>query len=161
MVQNGFVLITDRGGHLSNALQLVAQMGVRPDAIITTYGPDIDSLKKEGTEILEVPYLFSWWGKIRFLNPLGVLRHIWTSMRLAFKTRPRFVVSVGATNVVLYCYWARILGAEIYHVECMNQVKNPSITGKLLYPICQELLVQWPGLLSQYGLKARYEGWVL
>jgi len=43
----------------------------------------------------------------------------------------------------------------------MNQVVSKSVTGKLLYPICRELLVQWPELLSSYGPKAKYEGWVL
>jgi beta-1,4-N-acetylglucosaminyltransferase len=161
MVTKPFVVVTDRGGHLHNALKLLEQMAEKPSAIVTTHGPDIDSLKKSYAQVFEVPYLFRWFGKTRVFNPLGALRHLWVSARLAWRLRPRSVISVGASNVVCFCYFARILGAKVIHVECMNQVTTKSVTGKLLYPICSELLVQWPELLQVYGPKARYEGWVL
>jgi beta-1,4-N-acetylglucosaminyltransferase len=161
MQKRGIVLITDRGGHLSNALEMVNAMTITPDSIVTTYGPDIQALRKAADAVYSVPYLFSWWGKRRFLNPWGILRHILKSFSLAFELRPRAVISLGATNVVFFCYFARVLGARVFHVECMNQVENPSITGKLLYPIADEVLVQWESLLSKFGPKARYEGWVL
>lgn len=161
MLKQPFVVVTDRGGHLHNALKLMEQMETRPSAIVTTHGPDIDSLKKSFSGVYEVPYLFSWIGKKRWFNPLGALYHLLVSLKLAYRLRPKTVISLGATNVVMFCYFARLFGADIIHVECMNQVVSKSVTGKLLYPICKELLVQWPELLSCYGPKARYEGWVL
>jgi UDP-N-acetylglucosamine:LPS N-acetylglucosamine transferase len=153
--------VTDRGGHLSNALELVKGMSQVPDAIVTTYGPDIDVLKKSAIAVFSVPYLFSWLGKRRFLNPIGVVGPVVKAFYLAAVLRPQVVVSLGATNVVLFCYFSRLFGGKVFHVECMNQVVHPSVTGKLLYPICEELLVQWESLLSQFGPKARYKGWVL
>jgi UDP-N-acetylglucosamine:LPS N-acetylglucosamine transferase len=79
----------------------------------------------------------------------------------ALRLRPRFVVSLGASDVVPFCYWAKLVGAKVFHVECMNQVVQPSITGRLLYPICDTLYVQWEELLPHYGPRARYAGWVL
>jgi|688.fasta_scaffold193898_3 beta-1,4-N-acetylglucosaminyltransferase len=161
MIKQPLVVVTDRGGHLHNALKLMEQMETQPSAIVTTHGPDIDSLKKSVSGVYEVPYLFSWIGKKRWFNPFGALHHFLVSLKLAYRLRPKTVISLGATNVVMFCYFARIFGAEIIHVECMNQVVSKSVTGKLLYPICRELLVQWPELLSSYGPKAKYEGWVL
>ena len=161
MQRTSFVMATDRGGHLYNALKLIEQLQKNPDAFVTTHGPDIDSLKQEGNEIYEVPYLFSWSGKTRWFNPWSAIRHLWISFSLARKLRAKTVISLGASNVVCFCYFARFFGAEILHVECMNQVRTRSITGKLLYPIAKNVLVQWPELLSEYGPKARYEGWVL
>ena len=80
---------------------------------------------------------------------------------VVFQYLGKVVISLGATNVVFFCYWAKLFGAKIYHVECMNQVKTKSITGKLLYPICTGLFVQWKELLNLYGPKAQYAGWVL
>ena len=161
MAKTDFILITDRGGHLHNALMLVEQMGFDPDTIVTTHGPDIDCLKTKGVPIFCVPYLFTWIGKQRLFNPFSFFLHTWISLRLAWKLKPRRVVSLGAGNVVFFCYWAKLMGAEIYHVECMNQVVSPSITGRLLYPISSALYVQWKELLKSYGRKAQYQGWVL
>lgn len=161
MLKSPFVVVTDRGGHLHNALKLLEQIAQKPDAIVTTHGPDIDSLRKTFPRVLEVPYLFRWFGKTRVFNPLGALKHLVVSAHLAWTLKPGSVVSLGASNVVCFCYFARMLGAKIIHVECMNQVTTKSVTGKLLYPICSELMVQWPELLQVYGPKARYEGWVL
>ena len=80
---------------------------------------------------------------------------------LAFRCRPKYVISLGATNVVFYCYWAKWLGATIYHVECMNQVETASLCGRALYPIAETVFVQWEGLQGRLGPKAEYAGWVL
>ncbi len=156
-----YTLVTDRGGHLHNALMLVEQIGSQPEEIVTTFGPDISVLSKTGSKIYSVPYLFSWIGKLRLFNPIGFIYHFFVSAFLALKIRPQRVISLGASNVVFFCYFSKLLGAKIYHVECMNQVRNKSITGKLLYPICEVVFVQWKELLTQFGPKARYEGWVL
>lgn len=161
MTPKTYCLVTDRGGHLHNALKLVEQLGSVPDAIITTLGPDVDALQVKGSVVFRLPHLFKWFGKLRLLNPWNIFLHLWESGWLVVKLRPRRVVSLGASNVVFFCYWAWIWGADIYHVECMNQVKTPSLTGRLLYPITKELFVQWEELLQVYGSKARYEGWVL
>lgn len=156
-----WVLVTDRGGHLHNALMLTEQMGQLPQAIITTHGPDIDALRQTWPVVETVPYVFFWIGKRRFFSPWGFLGQFAKSFWLAAKLRPRFVVSVGASNVVLFCYWAKVFGGKVIHVECMNQVETASVTARLLYPIASEIYVQWPGLLKVFGPKARYEGWVL
>ncbi len=161
MKRTHFVLITDRGGHLHNALMLMEQLKQSPQAIITTLGPDIDSLEAEGLSVYRLPHLFKWFGKLRVLNPFSMAFHLMKAFSLALKLRPAKVVSLGASNVVPFCFWAKLLGAQIYHIECMNQVKNPSITAKLLYPICQDIYVQWDELLTQFGSKAKYAGWVL
>lgn len=159
-MHSGFVVVTDRGGHLNNARMLLVQMGVGPEAYVMTSGPEVDPLRREA-EVLVIPYLFSWIGKRRILNPFKVLWHVGVALWYALKLRPKVVVSLGATDVVFFCYWARLLGARIVHIECMNQVYVPSLTGRILYPICRDFFVQWEDLLPCYGPKAKYAGWVL
>jgi len=161
MKKNTFVLVTDRGGHLHNALMLMEQGSLTPNAIVTTRGPDIDSLAQGDILVFRLPHLFKWFGKLRVLNPFYVIWHFWKAFQLAWKLRPTKVLSLGAANVVPFCFWARLLGARIYHVECMNQVNSSSLTARLLYPICHEVYVQWQELLPEFGPKAKYLGWVL
>ncbi len=155
------VLVTDRGGHLHNAKMLLEQCGALPAAILTTRGPEVTSLRSRETPVFLIPYLFTWFGKARVFNPLkGVWSFFW-SVALCAWLRPRKVISFGAFDVVPFCLVARLLGAQIFHVECMNQVVTPSVTGRVLYPFCKILFVQWPELKKKYGAKAEYCGWVL
>ncbi len=158
------MVVTDRGGHLHDALRLLDQMQVPPQALITTFGPDVDKLREPGgfvCPVYSVPQFFSWIGKTRFFNPFLFLIQLFRSVNFAMKLRPKAVISTGASNVVLFCYAAKWLGADIYHVDNLAQVVNPSIAGRLLYPIATGFYVQWEDLLKAYGPKAQYLGWVL
>lgn len=155
-----FVVVTDRGGHLHNAKMLLDQMGTTPDAFVLTRGPEVEPLRQRCPVYL-VPYLHTWIGKWRLFNPFKALVHVLWAGVLALRLRPKVVVSTGATQVVFFCYWARLIGARIVHVECMNQVWTPSLTGKMLYPIATDFYTQWEELLPAYGPKAKYGGWVL
>lgn len=154
-------LVTDRGGHWQNARMLFEQVGQEPEWVLTTQGPEVVSLRAQGLNVLVLPYLFSWLGKFRFLNPFKCLYQAGLAFYWAYRIRPTHVVSLGATDVVFFCYAAYFFGAQVFHVECMNQVTTPSVTGRCLYPICRRLYVQWPELLGCYGSKAEYAGWVL
>jgi UDP-N-acetylglucosamine:LPS N-acetylglucosamine transferase len=140
---------------------LIEQMDVVPTSILTTYGPELEALREGPSDVYRIPYLFSWVGKRRVLNPFKSVYAFIHALVLAVRLRPSRVVSLGASDVVPFCLMARWLGARIYHVECMNQVTSPSVTGKMLYPFCEALYVQWPELLGSYGPRARYSGWVL
>lgn len=157
----GLTIICDRGGHLHNALKLVEQLGHGPDHFLITWGPEFESVKPLANHVFRIPYLFSWFGKRRWLNPIKIFLSILYSFFLALLLRPKNVISLGATNVVFFCYWAKLFGAKVIHIECMNQVESRSVTGRVLYPIADKLFVQWAGLEQLYGPKAEYAGWVL
>jgi UDP-N-acetylglucosamine:LPS N-acetylglucosamine transferase len=164
-LKKGLVLITDRGGHLHDALRLLDQLQMVPEALISTKGPDVnylpqmDSLK--GSRIFTFPLMFSWMGKRRLFDPFKLVVHVLLSALYALQLRPKFVVSTGASDVVFFCYFSKLLGARIYHVENLAQVNEKSVAGKLLYPICTNLFVQFEELKKLYGPKALYKGWVL
>ena len=44
--------------------------------------------------------------------------------------------------------------------ESIARVKSLSLSGKLLYPIADKFMVQWPDLLAKYP-RARYIGFVI
>jgi len=157
----GLVVVTDRGGHLSNARMFLDGLGAVPEAIVTTAGPELATLARAGAAVHVIPYMFFWLGKRRIWSLVGFARLVFVSARIALRLRPRWVISFGAADTVPFCYLSRALGARIFHVECMNQVVSPSVTGRLLYPIVTALFVQWEELRSRYGKKARYAGWVI
>ena len=159
--KSGLVVISDRGGHWHNAQMLIQQLGVKPGTVITTKGPEVTGLRKSFDQVVLLPTLFTFVGKKRFLNPVKSFLNLILAGIWVVRLRTQNVISLGATNVVFFCYFAKLFGARLYHVECMNQVVSASITGQFLYPICDRLYVQWPELLKVYGPKAHYEGWVI
>ena len=50
--------------------------------------------------------------------------------------------------------------AKLIFMETATRVVRPSGTGRLLYPIADLFLVQWPAMLKEVGPKARYLGGV-
>lgn len=159
------LVVTDRGGHLHDALRLLGQMELCPHVLVTTEGPDVEYLKKnpqfQSSEIFTVPQSFFWIGKKRIWSPLRFLKLLFRSLFIVLRCRPEVVVSTGATNVVYTCLFAKLFGATLVHVENLAQVKNASVTGRILYPFADHFFVQWKDLLKQYGPKAQFAGWVV
>ena len=58
---------------------------------------------------------------------------------------------------VLHFLFLKKQPAHIIFVESFCRVQHLSLTGKLLYPIADKFLVQWPGLTAKYH-RAEYVG---
>jgi beta-1,4-N-acetylglucosaminyltransferase len=81
--------------------------------------------------------------------------------------RPELLICNGPGTCVPLCYCAfalRLLGvvsnADIVFVESFCRVQRLSLSGRLLYPVADRFLVQWPQLCgagSGYG-RAEYLG---
>ncbi len=50
-----------------------------------------------------------------------------------------------------------MLGIKTVYLELMTRVKRLSLTGALVYPVVDHLLVQWPELAAKYK-KAVFKG---
>jgi UDP-N-acetylglucosamine transferase subunit ALG13 len=79
-----------------------------------------------------------------------VARNIAAAARAARELRPGTVVSAGAGATVAFCLAARLLGARLVFVETMARVVDRSRTGRVLAPLADRVLVQWPELLELY-----------
>jgi beta-1,4-N-acetylglucosaminyltransferase len=94
-------------------------------------------------------------------KPLRVIPMFFRVLRLLARERPDWVVSNGAEIAIPVFMAAWLLRIKRMYIEASCRVKTSSFTGRIVYPITNEFLVQWPELLSVYGPKARYEGGLL
>lgn len=79
--------------------------------------------------------------------------------RLFIRLKPACLVSTGGELAIPAFILAKLFfRVKLVFIECSAQVKRPSLTGKILYPFCDVLFVQWPALLPRYGKKAQYAG---
>jgi UDP-N-acetylglucosamine:LPS N-acetylglucosamine transferase len=94
-------------------------------------------------------------------SPWRMAKGFYRMGRILYRERPAAVVSTGSEIAIPAFVWARILGAETVFIESLCRVQAISATGRVVYPLSDLFLVQWPGLVDEAGDRARYEGTVL
>lgn len=71
-------------------------------------------------------------------------------MRIVFHERPQVVISTGAAPACLCCLLAKLLGAKIVWVDSITNVERLSLSGRIIRPVADLFLVQWPELAEKY-----------
>jgi UDP-N-acetylglucosamine transferase subunit ALG13 len=74
------------------------------------------------------------------------------------KEKPSLVLSDGAEIAIPFLYFAKLIGCRVAFIETYTRINQPTVTGRLIYPMADLFLVFWPELLSRYGRKARFWG---
>ena len=77
-----------------------------------------------------------------------------------FKERPDVIISTGGGATIPLYYLGKLFGIKLIYVESMARVGSSSLTGKLINPIADIFLVQWPQMLKHYP-RAKYWGRVI
>lgn len=145
-------LACSAGGHLTELLQIKDSVAGSDSFFLTFRREDSKSLPKTGrTHFLIDPKR----------NPLKFLYNLAQSIRVFVRERPDVVITTGAGVVIPFCYLAKLFRKRIIYLESFCRIKEPSATGRALYPIADLFLVQWPSLLKYYGPKAKYVGGVV
>lgn len=81
------------------------------------------------------------------------------SVSLIIRTQPHLIISNGPGTCVPICLAAKLLPGKrvVIFVESICRVKSLSLSGKILYPLVDRVVVQWPQLAKSYP-KADYLG---
>ena len=95
------------------------------------------------------------------LDPFRMVSSLPRMWRVLREQRPDVVVSTGSEIAIPVFYLAKLLGMKTVFIETCSRVQMPTGTGRLVYPISDVFLVQWPEMLSSYGPKAQYKGGLL
>lgn len=90
-------------------------------------------------------------------NVINLIRNFFRALIVLKRERPDVVVSTGAGVAVPFIYAAKLLGIQTIYLESVTRVKGLSLSGKLVSPVVDHLLVQWPELAEQ-NKRARYAG---
>ena len=151
------LFISSTGGHLSELLALKPLFSKYKYEIVTEKTASTISLKeKYGKKIHYLIYgtkhhMLSYLWK----TPLNIIK----SMYLYFKIRPKVVITTGAHTAVWMCYIAKLFRSKIIYIETLANINTKTLSGKLIYPIADEFIVQWEEMLKLYP-KATYGGFI-
>ncbi len=142
-------LTCSHGGHLTEILRLMDAFKEH-DVFFITYA----GTRSKG---LENKYTMKNLGK----NPLRFLISLPKVYYILLHEKPDIIISTGSEIAIPVFYIARILGIKTMFIESICRVKEPSLTGRIVYPVSGVFLVQWKQLLCKFGERAQYWGSVL
>lgn len=87
-------------------------------------------------------------------------RNIALAIKILRDNRPDMIISTGAGVAVPFLFIAKLHGVKTVYVESLTRINDLSMTGKMVYPFVDELLVQWPEMEKRYP-KAKFRGQVI
>jgi beta-1,4-N-acetylglucosaminyltransferase len=143
------LLVCSQGGHLTEMMELLGAFRGHQTAFATYSGSRLPEL-----EAIAPTYHRSFRG----VDPLSAFLYFVFAVKVLLKEKPDVIVSNGAEIAIPFFYLGKLYGAKLVYIEGLFSVDKLTKTGRIVYPITDRFLVQWPELAAKVGKKARYEG---
>jgi beta-1,4-N-acetylglucosaminyltransferase len=158
MLSKKIGFICSSGGHLTEALSTIEAFEGRDVFLIVHDFPSLKQIQLDDVKRiyrLSIVLGYSSWIAVlltAFVNLFQLIRIFWVE-------KPSILFSTGAEIAIPAFYIGKIFfRTKLIFLESLARVNALSYTGKLLYPIVDLFLVQWPELLEKAGHKAVYGG---
>lgn len=138
------LMAASSGGHLEEVLALKELKEDYEVVLITEKTAYQVSFWQD--RVYEVPQVNrkEWKSMLRFVG-------IWVStLRILLKEKPDAVLSTGAMVAFPALALGKLLGKKVLFIECMFNVDEPTLTGKLTYRFADLFIVQWEEMLKVY-----------
>jgi beta-1,4-N-acetylglucosaminyltransferase len=150
--------ICSSGGHLTEALSTIEAFKGYDVFLIVHDFPSLKEIQLDEVKRiyrLRIILGYSSWIAVfltTFMNLFQLIRIFWVE-------KPSILFSTGAEIAIPAFYIGKIFfRTKLIFLESLARVNALSYTGRLLYPIVDLFLVQWPELLKKAGPKAVYGG---
>ncbi|KAE8896361.1 hypothetical protein PF005_g1565 [Phytophthora fragariae] len=154
------------GGHTTELLKLMKRLKREVYTPITFVVAETDKTSQAKTELDWNPTETDSFAVIPRSREVGQSwsSTVWTTLRsfqsclgLVYNRRPQLVLCNGPGTCIPICAAVllfRVLGiqsdSKIVFCESFARVQHLSLTGKLLYYVADEFVVQWPQLQAKY-----------
>jgi beta-1,4-N-acetylglucosaminyltransferase len=148
---NDVLLVASNGGHLLQLLQL-ADLWPRESRCWVTF-------KKSDAVSLLAGESATWAHHPTNRNLPNLIRNFFLALRVLRRDKVQAIVTTGAGVAVPFVIVGRLLGMRVVYIESMARITSPSLTGRLVYPLADTFIVQWPEL-QRFFKRARCFGTV-
>jgi UDP-N-acetylglucosamine:LPS N-acetylglucosamine transferase len=151
-------IVTGSGGHLTEALSIIEAFKGHDVFLIVHNFPSLMEIQLEEVKRIYRLRILLGYSSL-FAVFLTAIINLFQFIRIFWKEKPSILFSTGAEIAVPAFYAGKILfRTRLIYLETLTRVKDLSYAGKVLYPIVDLFLVQWPELLKKAGPKAVYGG---
>ena len=83
-------------------------------------------------------------------NIKNLIRNTFVAWKVLRKEKPDILVSSGAAVDVPFFYLGKLMGKKLIYIEVFDRVDKATLTGRLVYPITDQFIVQWEEQLQVY-----------
>ncbi|RMC92371.1 UDP-N-acetylglucosamine--LPS N-acetylglucosamine transferase [Clostridium autoethanogenum] len=135
-------LVGSSGGHLTHLYMLKPFWKNKERFWVTFDKADANSLLKD-----EQVY-HCYFPTNRSLKALII--NICLAWKVIRKERPNVIISSGAAVAVPFFYIGKLFGAKTLYIEVYDRIDKSTVTGKLVYPVADEFIVQWDEMKKVY-----------
>ncbi len=141
-------LAASAGGHLTELLQLQQAWNGKQHYFVSDRRSNAVALaKKERVYFVRCPRR----------NPLAFLLNVFQSLKIFMMEKPDVVISTGADTAIATCLIAKLFGKRVIFIESFCRIREPSLSGKIMYRFADLFLVQWRDNLKFFP-KAEFRG---
>lgn len=135
-------LVGSSGGHLTHLVQIDGFWKDKERFWVTFEKPDaISQLRNEKAYWCYFP---------TNRNIKNLIKNTYLAIKILIKEKPDLIVSSGAAVAIPFFYIGKILNIKLVYIEVYDRIDTPTMTGRLVYPICDEFIVQWEEQLKFY-----------
>ena len=72
------------------------------------------------------------------------------AIKILHKEKPDLIISSGAAVAVPFFYIGKLMGAKLIYIEVFDRYDEPTLTGKMVYPITDKFIVEWESMKKFY-----------
>ena len=72
--------------------------------------------------------------------------NLWEAWRILSKERPSLILSTGAGPIVPFALVGKLFRIPIIFIETFTGVKEPSLSGRIMYLLADRFIYQWESL---------------
>lgn len=134
--------VTSSGGHLTHLIQMKSWWENKERIWVTFRKTDAESILK-----CEKKY---WCYYPTNRNIKNLFKNSYLAIKVILKEKPDLLISTGAAVAIPFYYIGKIYGCKLIYIEVYDRIDSPTITGRVVYPICDEFIVQWEEQLRFY-----------
>lgn len=135
-------LVGSSGGHLTH-LKLLKSFWENYDRIWVTFD------KQDSQSILKNERRYNAFFPTN-RNIKNLILNTFLAFKVLYKERPDLIISSGAAVAVPFFYIGKLFGCKTIYIEVFDRIDKPTLTGRLVYPVTDIFIVQWPEMKKVY-----------
>ena len=135
-------LVGSSGGHLTH-LYMLKPTWQKYERFWVTFD------KEDARSLLKEEKVYSCYYPTN-RNIKNLIRNTFVAWKVLRKEKPDILVSSGAAVAVPFFFLGKLFGKKLIYIEVFDRVDKPTLTGRLVYPITDQFIVQWEEQLKVY-----------
>lgn len=135
-------LVSSSGGHLTH-LYMLKPFWQDQERFWVTFD------KEDARSILEGEKVYSCYYPTN-RNIKNLLKNTVLAWKVLRREKPDLIISTGAAVAVPFFYLGKLMRKKLIYIEVFDRMDKPTLTGRLVYRITDQFIVQWEAMKSVY-----------